>query len=384
MDAPRRPERAERVRGGGSRHGAERDGPHRDPHHRRGGRSAVRAAECLRQRHRHWGDRRMISVPVVETRGLVKRYDAHVAVAGIDLVIGPGEIFGLVGPNGAGKTTTMKILATLLAPTSGEAFVTGIPVGADPIEVRRRIGYMPDFYGVYDDLRVWEYLDFFGRCYGVPANRRPPMIGELLEIVGLADKRNSYVESLSRGMRQRLCLAHTLVHDPALLILDEPASGLDPRARVEMREILRELRAMGKTILVSSHILPELGEMCTGVAIIDRGQVLRSGSIDEIERSLRATALLRIDLLADQDGVDAALAWLATDARVGDVLQVERNGDGPTRLEVAFDGTGDAQVELLRTMVEAGHRVAGFTQATSDLEEIFLKVTGQAGTVAAA
>ncbi len=326
----------------------------------------------------------MMSTPVVETRGLVKRYGDELAVAGIDLLVGPGEIYGLVGPNGAGKTTTMKILATLLAPTSGEALVTGIPVGADPIEVRRRIGYLPDFYGVYDDLRVWEYLDFFGRCYGVPANRRPPMIGELLEIVGLADKRNSYVESLSRGMRQRLCLAHTLVHDPALLILDEPASGLDPRARVEMREILRELRAMGKTILVSSHILPELGEMCTGVAIIDRGQVLRAGSIDEIERSLRATALLRIDLLADQEGVDAALAWLATDARVGDVLQVERTGDGPTRLEVAFDGTTDAQVDLLRAMIDAGHRVAGFTQATSDLEEIFLKVTGQPDTVAAA
>src|SRR5688500_67967 len=266
----------------------------------------------------------------------------------------------------------MKILATLLAPSAGEAFVTGIPVESDPLEVRRRIGYMPDFYGVYDDLRVWEYLDFFARCYGVPANRRPIMIDELLEIVGLTEKRDAYVESMSRGMRQRLCLAHTLVHDPALLILDEPASGLDPRARVEMREIFRELRSMGKTILVSSHILPELGEMCTGVAIIDHGRVLRSGSIDEIERSLRATALLRIDLLADQDGVDAALAWLATDARVGDVLQVERNGDGPTRLEVAFDGTGDAQVELLRTMIEGGHRVVGFTLATRDLEVVLL------------
>ena len=227
--------------------------------------------------------------PVVETRGLVKRYGDQVAVAGVDLAVGPGEIYGLVGPNGAGKTTTMKILATLLAPTAGEAYVTGIPVGADPLEVRRRIGYMPDFYGVYDDLRVWEYLDFFARCYGVPANRRATMIGELLEIVNLGSKRDAYVESLSRGMRQRLCLAHTLVHDPTLLILDEPASGLDPRARVEMREILRELRAMGKTILVSSHILPELGEMCTGVAIIDHGRVLRAGSIAEIERSLHAT-----------------------------------------------------------------------------------------------
>jgi ABC-2 type transport system ATP-binding protein len=318
-----------------------------------------------------------MTAPVVETRGLVKRYGDALAVAGVDLVVGPGEIYGLVGPNGAGKTTTMKILATLLAPTAGEAYVTGISVLDDPLEVRRRIGYMPDFYGVYDDLRVWEYLDFFGRCYGIPAPRRAPMIGELLEIVGLADRRDEYVESLSRGMRQRLCLAHTLVHDPALLILDEPASGLDPRARVEMREILRELRAMGKTILVSSHILPELGEMCTGVAIIDRGRLLRAGPIREIERSLRATALLRIDLLGDDEQIAAARAWLGTDERVGDVMDVERGADGHVRLEVPFDGPPDAQAELLRNLVEAGHRVVGFTQATSDLEEIFLKVTGQ-------
>jgi ABC-2 type transport system ATP-binding protein len=325
----------------------------------------------------------MTIVPIVETRGLVKRYDAELAVAGIDLWIGPGEIFGLVGPNGAGKTTTMRILATLLAPTAGEAFVTGIPVAANPIEVRRRVGYMPDFYGVYDDLRVWEYLDFFARCYDVPANRRRPMIGELLEIVGLTDKRDAYVEALSRGMRQRLCLAHTLVHDPALLILDEPASGLDPRARVELREILRALRDMGKTILVSSHILPELGEMCTGVAIIDHGRVLRSGSIEEIERSLRASAVLRIDLIGDDDAVTAATEWLGTDPRIGDVLP-SRGGDGASRLEVPFDGSPADQAELLRRMIEAGHRVVGFTQATSDLEEIFLRVTGQTDGEAAA
>ena len=319
----------------------------------------------------------MIGTPVVETRGLVKRYGDHLAVAGVDLLVGPGEIYGLVGPNGAGKTTMMKILATLLAPSAGEAYVTGIPVGDDPLEVRRRIGYMPDFYGVYDDLRVWEYLDFFARCYGVPANRRVTMIGELLEIVGLTEKRDEYVESMSRGMRQRLCLAHTLVHDPALLILDEPASGLDPRARVELREILRELRGMGKTILISSHILPELGEMCTGVAIIDRGRVLRSGTIGEIERSLRATALLRVDLIGDEAAVNAAREWLGTDPRIADVLGGMSNADGAVRIEAAFDGTPDAQADLLRAMVEAGHRVVGFSQATSDLEEIFLKVTGQ-------
>ncbi|MGH2357603.1 MAG: ABC transporter ATP-binding protein [Candidatus Limnocylindria bacterium] len=316
--------------------------------------------------------------PVVETRGLVKRYNGTVAVAGVDLAVGPGEIYGLVGPNGAGKTTIMRILATLLAPTAGDALVTGIPVVADPLEVRRRIGYMPDFYGVYDDLRVWEYLDFFARCYGVPANRRAIMIGELLEIVGLAERRGDYVEALSRGMRQRLCLAHTLVHDPVLLILDEPASGLDPRARVEMREILRELRGMGKTILVSSHILPELAEMCTGVAIIDHGRVLRAGRIDEIERSLRASAVLRVDVLGDEAAAVAARDWLGTDGRVGDVLVESVPGGSATRLEFAFDGAPDEQSELLRAMIGVGHRVVGFSQATSDLEEIFLKVTGQA------
>ena len=319
--------------------------------------------------------------PAVELRGLVKRYDGQVAVAGVDLVIRPGEIFGLVGPNGAGKTTTMKILATLLAPTAGDALVCGIGVMDEPIEVRRRIGYMPDFYGVYDDLRVWEYLDFFARCYRVPPARRVTMIGQLLQIVGLDDKRDAYVEALSRGMRQRLCLAHTLVHDPDVLILDEPASGLDPRARVEMREILRELRSMGKTILVSSHILPELAEMCTGVAIIDRGHVLRSGSIADIERSLRASTVLRIDLLGD---ADAAAAWLRSDARVTDVLlEPLADADGLARMEVAFSGERGDQAAFLRDLVAAGHQVVGFTQATSDLEEIFLKVTGQGEAAAA-
>jgi ABC-2 type transport system ATP-binding protein len=311
---------------------------------------------------------------IIETRGLVKRYDSELAVAGIDLVVASGEIYGLVGPNGAGKTTTMRILATLLAPTAGEAMVCGVGVTTDPIEVRRRIGYMPDFYGVYDDMRVWEYLDFFARCYSVPAARRVGMIGELLEIVGLGDRRNSYVEALSRGMRQRLCLAHTLVHDPQLLILDEPASGLDPRARVEMREILRELSGMGKTILVSSHILPELAELCTSVGIMDHGRLLRSGRIEDIERSLRATALLRIEVLSDPA---AAIEWLGTDERVGDVLDV--SGAGLTRLDVPFDGSADEQAIFLRSMIEAGHIVSSFSQTTSDLEEIFLKVTGQDG-----
>src|SRR5215212_7362512 len=206
---------------------------------------------------------------IVEARGLLKRYDGTVAVAGVDLSIGEGEIFGLVGPNGAGKTTMLRMLATLLAPTAGDAEIAGESIRRNPQAVRRVLGYMPDAFGVYDDMKVWEYLDFFGRCYGLGPAERRRMIGDLLELVDLAHKRDAYVLSLSRGMQQRLCLAHALVHDPKVLLLDEPASGLDPRARVELRELLRELRSLGKTILISSHILPELEELCTSVAIVD-------------------------------------------------------------------------------------------------------------------
>ena len=236
---------------------------------------------------------------IVAARGLVKRYNGTLALGGLDLEIAAGEIFGLVGPNGAGKTTTLRILATLLVPTAGDAEVAGASIRGDPDGVRRVVGYMPDSFGVYDDMKVWEYLDFFGRCHGLPADRRRRMIGDLLELVDLGPKRDAYVARLSRGMQQRLCLAHALVHDPAVLILDEPASGLDPRARVELRELLRELRTLGKTILVSSHILPELEELCTSLAIIDRGRVLAQGRLAEIEARLRVGAVLRLQVLGD-------------------------------------------------------------------------------------
>ena len=214
---------------------------------------------------------------IVRTEGLVKRYATTVAVAGVDLDVEEGEIFGLVGPNGAGKSTTFRILATLLQPSAGVAEIAGWSVTRNPDQVRRVLGFMPDVFGVYDDMKVWEYLDFFGRCYGLSAAQRRRTIGDLLELVDLADRRDDYVQTLSRGMEQRLCLAHALVHDPQVLLLDEPASGLDPRARVELRELLRELRSLGKTILISSHILPELEELCTSVAIVDRGRVLAKG-----------------------------------------------------------------------------------------------------------
>ena len=309
---------------------------------------------------------------IVRTSGLIKRYPGTVAVAGLDLEIAEGEIFGLVGPNGAGKTTTLRILATLLQPTAGEAEIAGISVTRNPDAARRVLGFMPDVFGVYDDMKVWEYLDFFARCYGIPAARRRQMIGDLLDLVDLGDKRNSYVQGLSRGMQQRLCLAHTLVHDPQVLLLDEPASGLDPRARVELRELLRELRALGKTILISSHILPELEELCTSVAIVDHGRVLAHGRVADIERRLRAGAVLRVKLFADEPAIEAARAWFAEQPFVASAAL---NPDGT--IEIGFRGDDQATSRLLAAAVGAGLPILTFARAASDLEELFLQVTAQ-------
>jgi ABC-2 type transport system ATP-binding protein len=307
---------------------------------------------------------------MVRTSGLIKRYPGTLAVAGLDLDVAEGEIFGLVGPNGAGKTTTLRILATLLSATSGEAEVAGISVRRNPDAARRVLGFMPDVFGVYDDMKVWEYLDFFARCYGIPASRRRRMIGDLLDLVDLGDKRDAYVQGLSRGMQQRLCLAHTLVHDPAVLLLDEPASGLDPRARVELRGLLRELRALGKTIVISSHILPELEELCTSVAIIDHGQVLAQGRVADIEKRLRYGAVLRVRVLGDGEAVAAARDFFAGEARVASAAILD---DG--QIELGFRGDDDESAELLARTVGAGIRVVSFARAASDLEELFLQVT---------
>jgi len=307
---------------------------------------------------------------IVTARGLVKRYDRTLAVAGLDLDIEEGEIFGLVGPNGAGKTTTLRILATLLVPDAGDAEIAGASVRRNPNDVRRVLGFMPDVFGVYDDMKVWEYLDFFARCYGIPADRRRRMIGDLLELVDLGPKRDTYVQGLSRGMQQRLCLAHTLVHDPAVLLLDEPASGLDPRARVELRELLRELRALGKTILVSSHILPELEELCTSVAIVDRGQVLAHGRVAEIERRLRVGAVYRVRVIAEGDDLEAARGFFEGQP---DVVSAGLLEDGT--IELGFHGDDDAAARLLAAAIRHGLRVVTFARAASDLEELFLQVT---------
>ncbi len=307
---------------------------------------------------------------IVRATGLVKRYDRTVAVAGLDLDIAEGEIFGLVGPNGAGKTTILRILATLLVPDQGDAEIAGASVRRNPNDVRRVIGFMPDSFGVYDDMRVWEYLDFFARCYGISAERRRRMIGDLLELVDLGSKRDAYVQGLSRGMQQRLCLAHALVHDPSVLLLDEPASGLDPRARVELRELLRELRSLGKTIIVSSHILPELEELCTSVAIVDHGQVLAHGKVADIERRLRVGAVFRIRVLGERESLEAARAWFAGQA---DVVTADLLEDG--QVEIGFHGDDEGSARLLAMAVGSGMRVATFSRAASDLEELFLQVT---------
>jgi ABC-2 type transport system ATP-binding protein len=307
---------------------------------------------------------------IVRTEGLVKRYDGTLAVAGIDLSVEQGEIFGLVGPNGAGKTTTLRILATLLMPSAGTAEIAGLSVTRNPDQVRRVLGFMPDSFGVYDDMKVWEYLDFFARCYGIsPADRRR-MINDLLELVDLGGKRDNYVQTLSRGMQQRLCLAHALVHDPQVLLLDEPASGLDPRARVELRELLRELRSLGKTILISSHILPELEELCTSVAIVDRGQVLAQGRVSDIERRLRFGAVLRVRLLLEGEALEAARDRFTEDADVATAVLLD---DGT--IELGFRGDDAASARLLAQSVAAGMPIVSFARAASDLEELFLQVT---------
>lgn len=307
---------------------------------------------------------------VVRTEGLVKRYATTLAVAGVDLSVEAGEIFGLVGPNGAGKSTLLKILATLLQPSAGVAEIAGWSVTRNPDQVRRVIGFMPDVFGVYDDMKVWEYLDFFGRCYGLSAAARRRIIGDLLELVDLADKRDDYVQTLSRGMEQRLCLAHALVHDPQVLLLDEPASGLDPRARVELRELLRELRALGKTILISSHILPELEELCTSVAILDRGQVLAQGRVSDIERRLRFGAVLRVRVLAEGEALEAARVRFTADP---DVAAAAILDDGT--IELGFRGDDASSARLLAHAVRDGVPVVTFARAASDLEELFLQVT---------
>jgi len=311
---------------------------------------------------------------MIETRNLTKRYGALTALDGLTLDIGPGEVFGFIGPNGAGKTTTMKILACLLRPDAGSAKVCGLDVATRGDDIRRVIGYMPDFLGVYDDLTVEEYLGFFASAFGIPRKERLRVIGQVLDLTDLSVKRHAMVDSLSRGMQQRLGVARVLIHNPKVLFLDEPASGLDPRARIEMRSLLTELGRMGKTLMVSSHILTELGEMSTCIGIVERGRLLYAGSIaDAFERTRLATGGgERIIVRLEADGAPAAAgaSAVAADSRVAKAVV---DDEGALRIELA-PGTHGHHF-LIEALVGVGARIASFRPEETKLEDAFLKLT---------
>jgi ABC-2 type transport system ATP-binding protein len=303
---------------------------------------------------------------VLEVQHLRKEYRNLTAVKDLSFRLEQGDIFGFIGPNGAGKTTTIKILATLLRPTAGRATIDGIDVVRDPEAVRAVIGYMPDFFGVYDDIKVWEYLDFFAAAYKIPRAKRPGIIDDVLELTDLGVKKEAYVEELSRGMKQRLCLAKTLIHDPTVLLLDEPASGLDPRARIEIKELLKELKSMGKTIIISSHILPELADFCNKIGIIEQGELVVSGEVQAIMQQVSGAHVYELKVAEDLAG---AAEILASRADVRAVKPV----DGALKIEYLGD---PAEIhQLLRDLLVAGLKVQSFSEQATDLEDIFMKVT---------
>ena len=305
---------------------------------------------------------------MIEIQNLSKRYGSFLALDNLNLSIEKGTVFGFVGQNGAGKSTTFSILATLLAPTAGTATVNGFNISQEPKLVRRQIGYMPDFFGVYDQLKADEYLDFYGASYKIPAAQRKKLIPQLLELVNLSHKKDSYVDLLSRGMKQRLCLARCLIHDPEVLILDEPASGLDPRARVEMREILKELKKMGKTILISSHILPELAEMCDEIGVIDNGRLVAHGSVSDIQFQLQADKLIVVKV---RGLVESAAAFFEDDPFVS---KIEVNEESKT-LQFLYKGEETGQIELLKKAILNDIPILSFKETETNLEDVFMEIT---------
>lgn len=303
---------------------------------------------------------------MIELINFTKRYGDLLAVDSLSLKIEPGELFGFIGPNGAGKSTTIRFLATLLKATGGDGIVNGHRVTKNPLDVRRSVGYMPDAFGVYDGMKVWEFLDFFAVAYRIPRGRRKQVIGDVLELLDLTGKRNDFVNSLSRGMKQRLCLAKTLVHDPPVLILDEPASGLDPRARVEVKALLKELCRMGKTILISSHILSELADCCTSIGIIERGKLLMHGPIEEVYQRIRRNRIVQIRFL---ENAETGISIIRSLTETRDV-QVDGNN---VTVELAGD---DEQVAgLMEKLVVAGVRMNSFAEKEPTLEDVFMLVT---------
>lgn len=304
---------------------------------------------------------------MLEVKGLRKAFGPLVAVEGINFTLEPGDIFGFIGSNGAGKTTTIRMLATLIEPDSGSAQLNGIDIRRDPMAVRKLIGYMPDHFGLYEDIKVWEYLDFFAAVYRVPKAERSGIIENVLELVGLTSKRDAFASSLSKGMQQRLSLARCLVHDPSLLLLDEPASGLDPRARAELKELITELGAMGKMVIVSSHILPELADFCNSVGIIEKGRLVTYGRVEDVVRGIQQTRTLEIKMI---DRVPEAGMFLHGKPNV-DATRVV----GPNTLKVDFSGEPQDLANLLKTLVNADYAVTGFNEEAANLEDVFLKIT---------
>ncbi|HUT29011.1 MAG TPA: ABC transporter ATP-binding protein [Sedimentisphaerales bacterium] len=303
---------------------------------------------------------------MIQTKSLSKYYGNLAALVDLDLGIKDGDIFGFIGPNGAGKTTTMRILATLLEPTRGKAFINGLDVTKQGKKVRRLVGYMPDFMGVYDDLKVFEYLEFFAAAFGIESRRRKSIVEGVLELTDLKTKQNAAVDSLSRGMQQRLGVARVLIHDPKVLILDEPASGLDPRARIEIRELLRELKRMGKTIMISSHILSELEEICDHVGIIEHGRLIFSGTMEEIRPRLGIKSRVRVRV---GDNPDRAVELLSA---LPQISQVQLVGDD---IAVTFHDGQQANGIVARTLVNGGLDVISLQPERLKLDDAFLQLT---------
>ena len=302
----------------------------------------------------------------VEVKRLRVCYGTTVAVRDLSFEIPQGEVFGFIGPNGAGKTTTIKVLATLLKPEAGSVRIGDTDVVRQPQKVRPRIGYMPDFFGVYEDLTVTEYLHFFAAAYRLGLSKRRAVVGDVLELTDLTDKRDTQVDALSRGMKQRLGLARVLLHDPELLLLDEPASGLDPRARIEIRELLKELEKMGKTILISSHILHELSQVCTRVGIIEAGRMVAQGSLDDIYRQLGLLRSIHVQLANESDEL------LARIEAIPGVAAVERDID---RISLHIREEQLPVEDLLERLIALGARVHMFQPEAMDMETAFMKLT---------
>jgi ABC-2 type transport system ATP-binding protein len=303
---------------------------------------------------------------MIETRDLTKKYGELFAIKSINLALSRGDVFGFIGPNGSGKTTTMRILATLLNPTWGEAYVGGNSIYTRPKEIRRMIGYMPDFFGVYDDMKVIEYLEFFAAAYRLRGPKRRQVCDEVLDLVELGYKREALVTSLSRGMTQRLGLARVLLHDPQVLLLDEPASGLDPRARIEIRSLLKRLGTMGKTIMVSSHILPELADICNKVGMIERGELVFNDTVEELLKRVRPHTVLNVGVAGDRD----AAARLLVNHRIVDNVDI-----GEKYLTVTLANGHEDYSELAGLLVGAGHKLTLLREQELNLETAFMTLT---------